>query len=949
MRIRSKRKGFAIVLVAALAGLIFLLGASLVVVSRLQTAAAHYDQRVRLARENARLALDLALAELQENAGKDIAVSFNGDVLSEANSDDFKGTRTGAVLQPFWTGVSQGGSTSWLVTRPLEGTLVTPDVTHSRPSVVLLGAGTVGDNDKLKVSVPTESIEVEGVDGFQATESKLIGNYGYWVGDLGVKGSYAWYDQVDRVVHSPYVLDPDRVPPEPGGEDSYSFPALDGDETFVSQHRLRQMSIAKPRINYVDTNDGANPMRIDSFLSDFQFRDDFGDTSTSDLQDDRYIVNLEQADVEDYFHDFTPLSKGLMVDSQRGGFKHDLSLDDTVAGFQSYAYYSRAGDSNFSIEDGYDSQRFRIEELYPEILPTLPPAIVQFSLNYSVSLSAASDGEQLLKISYQADVEFWNPFSSEMDFEGGSWVLSVFGLPTLSILDDDEGGEILSQPLGLVQFEVSKFSADPMRAGEIVLLSGPQATGGGGVDSLYLLGEGAISPAVLFEDTISSSEEITSLNMSFDSTPSNLGVQLSLLDAGGVEIVSSLIGLGGGSIYTLENKSFDEILNSAARFGFSWKIRDDKLPLGQGYNPLVPNLSADTLDGWVSDSTAEVNYGPTFFSGASSLLGFNGTGGESLDTGYDVPAILLPKQKLVNVGQLSAAISTGSSENSLSLGQIGDDNNNEFFDKYFFSSIPSDSLGWSYENRIPNAFYVPKSGLTIPDLAVSNGSAAESLFVHGMFNVHSTSIDAWTAILKGSPVSEHPYWADIFDSASFLFMNHPLGGEDINILDPDPAPAAESIEAVRASLKKNAFALTATEVETLAGLVVKEIRTYVQGTDGPFNSLEEFVNAGILQKAIDAMDINPDWVVAGTPAEFRQSTILNLISGILSVRSDTFLVRAYGDAVDPADPSKIWAKAYCEAIIQRTHEEYGDVASATLEIDRKFEVVAFRWLAPSEI
>ena len=62
----------------------------------------------------------------------------------------------------------------------------------------------------------------------------------------------------------------------------------------------------------------------------------------------------------------------------------------------------------------------------------------------------------------------------------------------------------------------------------------------------------------------------------------------------------------------------------------------------------------------------------------------------------------------------------------------------------------------------------------------------------------------------------------------------------------------------------------------------------------------------------------------------------------LTVRSDTFRIRAYGDAVNPVDSARIEAVAYCEAIVQRTVEELPGFG-------RRFVVSYFRWLSPGEI
>ena len=62
----------------------------------------------------------------------------------------------------------------------------------------------------------------------------------------------------------------------------------------------------------------------------------------------------------------------------------------------------------------------------------------------------------------------------------------------------------------------------------------------------------------------------------------------------------------------------------------------------------------------------------------------------------------------------------------------------------------------------------------------------------------------------------------------------------------------------------------------------------------------------------------------------------------LAVRSDTFRIRAYGDAVNPSDPTKVESTAWCEAIVQRIKD---DPASPR----GRFVITYFRWLSPDDI
>ncbi len=95
----------------------------------------------------------------------------------------------------------------------------------------------------------------------------------------------------------------------------------------------------------------------------------------------------------------------------------------------------------------------------------------------------------------------------------------------------------------------------------------------------------------------------------------------------------------------------------------------------------------------------------------------------------------------------------------------------------------------------------------------------------------------------------------------------------------------------------------------------------------------------------------------GIPGWLTQADVLQVIGNSLTVRSDTFRIRAYGESLD-ASGNPV-AKAHCEAIIQR-FPKYIDPADApsvrggslkTLNqtYGRKFEIISFRWLSPNEV
>ncbi|MBC2605386.1 hypothetical protein [Pelagicoccus albus] len=998
------RRGFAIILVAALAGLVFLLGASLVVVSRLQTASANYDQRVRLARENALAAMDMAIAELQASMGPDRSVSYYADVYRSNTSDDFKSPSAdaeGGLSQAFWTAANDvSGTERWLVTRPIDsdfngadaGDAADPLSDDYEASVVLLGEGTLGDSaEELGVSVPKERIHMDSVEGF--TDSRAIGSYAFWVGDLGTKASYALYDQTDEA-----LLDEDY------------------DYTTSRRHRLRWLRLTKPAIDgttsvdLVDTDyegvgtysDGTslptNPERIDVFGSDLQFRERFGSSD----EPERYLDGLTQAEFESYFQDFTPLSRGLVIDSESGGFRKDLSLlvqtSDTDYDEQllPYAALGRAlmpssmgvvqnvypirGDGSTEYSD------HRFVEGQEVLTRSISPIITEFNLNYSVYLSQVTPtgNEYRIYVSVAAWLELWNPFASPIGLGAGRLLVEVSGLPELSVGLENTASEIkrvqLTDPLaesdpGSFVFAIENFGNNEtdLRPGQVTAYSGPEDGASGVVGSSYDLAWGpeyvGSDDRVVFDlGTVELSETPSTLVLNFadgsEFVEAALEVDLFLEDESGEQFLQA---------YTLEhNFSLDSFVHNDPTsegkpvFGFGWEISDSVFDPASGYDPFAtePIESAFLTDPGSGGSTDSYAYrdangsGESGYAGSDHILGFNPLDKASFEnpalyidsSDLDVPVSPLPKQELVSVYLLSGASSGPGS--LLSLGDVGN-SFNYLMDEFFFSTIPQNLSPLDDELILPNTGYVPKADAVLSDLLPDIDSVAEpleipasSLEIEGMFNVHSTSIDAWASLLKGYKSSELGNWSVLFGDDKYLFFNWPLGGEDCFALveDEDEVPDTGSADAIRASFKQNVVALTEVQVDALAEAIVSRIREYMQSGAGPFRSLQEFADSGVLSTAIADLDLNEEWVVEGSPAEFRQSTIFNMIGPYLSVRSDTFLIRAYGDAVDPSDEERVWARAYCEAILQRSSEELDDS-----NLGRKFEVVAFRWLSPSEI
>ena len=78
--------------------------------------------------------------------------------------------------------------------------------------------------------------------------------------------------------------------------------------------------------------------------------------------------------------------------------------------------------------------------------------------------------------------------------------------------------------------------------------------------------------------------------------------------------------------------------------------------------------------------------------------------------------------------------------------------------------------------------------------------------------------------------------------------------------------------------------------------------------------------------------------------------VLQSLSPYMTVRSDTFTIRAYGEARNAAT-QEVEARAWCEALAQRLPSllHSGDPMRNAEGLGRRFQIVQFRWLSAKEI
>ncbi len=276
---------------------------------------------------------------------------------------------------------------------------------------------------------------------------------------------------------------------------------------------------------------------------------------------------------------------------------------------------------------------------------------------------------------------------------------------------------------------------------------------------------------------------------------------------------------------------------------------------------------------------------------------------------------------------------------------------------------------------------------------------AGHLMVKGPFNVNSTSVEAWKVFfssLKGKPIAyldggKAPKEAATGSTAPIGMGSLPTGLPADTTATEDPRDPQQW---------KGLRVITEEEIDALAQAMVREVKKR-----GPFLSLSEFVNRrldpnntdgvalkGALQAALDydgadskgpEVTINKNFrsdarilddevetidfafedaakgpAAYGSSAYVDQADVLRQFAEQLTPRGDTFVIRAYGDALDKN--GKVIARAWCEAVVQRTpdyvdktdenHLPFSDLQSeANKRFGRSFQIYSFRWLNSSEI
>ncbi|MDP0497648.1 MAG: hypothetical protein Q7Q73_15705 [Verrucomicrobiota bacterium JB024] len=1078
--------------------------------ARVELATTQTYQYKNLSEQNALLALNIAIGELQNMAGPDQRSTARADILTDLSTSQGKPAEGKGYLTGVWSNEPVANGTGdmqflgWLVSGAPEETGANMSDWHTRPwsgdTVVLIGDETA-DNDNARgnnnaFAVSAQKVEIAGGSG------DIFGHYAYWVGDEGLKAKLNMIESSDELAAHPSA-----------------------EETFNRLHAIQKVNPSILEIaaglDYDDEQD-RNSLRRASSRGLFELIDRNASANAPSM-------------VKSGFHDYALSSAGLLTNALQGGLKTDLTrgLDDQPLAGKLFddsgddkpaprwellkSYYglkNEVSGNSISVRGQTDTA----QGIYPVLLAD------DMAYGFYFQPIASTTNYQLHAIIWTA-VVLHNPY--DVAIAPADYIFESNNLPELPknhlrfTLSKDGSvnrffvKENVSAATGTTTRYVRYMTKEPIgfAPGEVKVLS-MQAENNFAIGGFYnasnmpdearvmapgyrestgylmipltrnFKNDNANSPPHLtYPDGIFEREDLID-----ETNPANPPAPYTMAIACGGKVSLNVYAVtpNGGEAYI---GGITQEGSGTVASGVQSRDTIPDIPIGVrvgGARTLLPRSSGGY--GWrlLADFNYRSHKNPgdesvayTFWNGGGNWLsgGFVNTAmgsnsitynssdddaafaGRSIreDGEHEVVLFSVPRENIFSLGDLRHAnlrstLYLGSNGNAqdytIPTYVVGNSWANMFmplnaadytyrvnealWDQYFFSSIPAGTTDWSAP--FPNARIVP--GFLNPDnqpdvdAILDRDEAAGFLAVDGAFNVNSTSVAAWRAVLGGlSDIVDDPDAAgetldNIFPRITNWAFEDYHSGDIGNNTDTSKIPRMWS----------GFRSLSDDELETLAERIVEQVKLR-----GPFPSVASFVNRtltdkdpvaspdtapggnarlhvlvdqhdtrlkGTLQAAIDHVDVNGDglpdinedlrqadyqeslgsavtaafatgveeplgiidqgairtdqtydglapkyrensygYFSTDAPGFLSQTDILAALAPLMTVRSDTFTIRCYGDAVNPLT-GQVESRTWCEALVQRTPEgiDPNDPAAG-----RRFRVVNFRWLDEDDV
>ncbi|HTJ79742.1 MAG TPA: hypothetical protein VL357_12175 [Rariglobus sp.] len=1063
---QALRGGFALLITITLLAFLVLILVSLAALTRVETQVADNQKKLEQARQNALMALNIAIGQLQKYAGPDARMTARAEITS-----------TVAVTNPYFTGVwdAAGSSASplvWLVsgcentdTTPAQLLSGAPDPSSDTvsddllflvgdQSVAVIPPAPTATEKSRRIKIVKQDIKAAAgtVQGFEATAAPVVvGRYAWWVGDEGMKASLALPDRAEEVKYAPWY-DPNNP---------------DRDE---QRRRIHQQIGSLPNYFRADTattlfaKEGFDPLASAGLLAKITTTSQFGLLTPA--------VGSMTGFARGHYHDFTTVARGVLANTRSdayGGLLHDLSLnpDELGAAFSAYvdytSYMETPGQTLAGSDPAYpeitdvDSPRRRYKITAPVVaaassgLPdmvfSVAPVMTDFMLQFRFFHSAANK----LTVRARLYAALWNPYTAALaPASTDALELDITGLPRVIVTDGTSGASTV--------VDLQAALPSPIRGSDGALKVGlpfgnTESTNGSQADRSSWL------PGRVYGWTTESGSTPTGDLEFYNKTLNVTGWSYSAVSLAGVASSSLSVDTGGsdvpGLIIKLKSsagvlatyttpvfKAVDGVATASLpwQFGFATRL---KQPLSgdadrtwlKTFDPRNVSLPAGGLGGF--DPNQDITpLDPNVYASATSattaypqylLYRVQGTSSLSLGSYNDAPLYELPRLPLLSVGELQHLQLKDT--RPFAIGNSWGGSVNGMFDRYFFSGLPSTTTAAAGVPDLGAGQPLPNWNLQVTDttdisvVRAEGALSAKHLLQAGAFNINSTSVAAWRAVLSSVRFPQAFAPADIENSGGSAFGTQKsstgLGQEPF---DADATlgsgvaapvflrfsqsaqetyfwkPVSSTTMTNRRELGTYAFRLglrgsdnqtsavstvdgsvtaqrvTTDQIEELATQIVNLLKARA-ATKGSFRNLEEFLGpqngAGtpsLLEAAISGTTINapevqpldtmttkmPDGLSYGagfSALTLTQADIASALAPYLRARSDTFKIRSYGEAINPVT-RQISGKAWLEATVQRvsaTVDATDNIEKPTGSFGRRFKILSFQWLSPSDI
>lgn len=1019
-------QGFALVIALSLMAFTLLLVLSILTLIEVETRSAQTNLHTLKARESARLALTMAIGQLQEHAGHDRRVTARAELLGDKTIQSSTRFWAGA-----WDATDMDKTPVWLVS----GNNPNP---RSAPvkSIRLVGPGTVGDASDQYVQVP--AIDILNAAG------DISSRIGWWISDEGVKASVASLPLDDRP--TPNFIDDDNSL-------QLQLAATHGLGAIFNQYDHLQSKSSK-------LLDRISSMELLDSLDDF-------DPVTSG---------------EHLFHALTPGSYGVLASTADAGLMQDLSLFPELlgTGLKNYlqlgeTHADRMASKEFplarkrlltdmvGLEEIGVLQNGEITMKDGEIAMPIIPVLSNFVIAFTIRTKTAAAKDENFLLRARFFCEFWNPFTHTLkmtDDEGDPihLELEITGFPEVTVHGtDEEGNPINSGPIKLQ--EVMAVSGNSKNAVIIRMLNGDSEPWFPGRSKNWVGIENNPSDSVHSpynsvrtdgkqwhfnkntlggDDGIDTSISGFSGNIRHESKEQHtLQIKIYRVTKSSRKLLSTLNGFTYEPIDTLNPVDREYYPNTYKymTFGYHVMLREPNNSDKSGdffrglwlkdHDPRSP--LPVFRDDWHLNNSMEKNTGSPYvaiFNGNEEIdppepskiyqseeggtidsdrlerLLDRSKGGANAfhDLWQDAPLFELPRKRVLSLASLQHIYIHNERPFQVgnSWGSQGEHNTLSWFDRYYFSGLSrnDDLADFNQQAGPPNPClqFVDTNDFLAQfsewkkdpaSSALSARNPAQHFMVANRFNINSTSIDAWKAVLSSLRLKDfsHLNWPnektsdpdtlELINSSrkegSFTRFSHSLEETYQATNPPKSLKTAPS-----AFYRLGARRFDSNEFEVFA----KEIVRLIKKKGRPFESMEAFLselspgNGSLLEQAIKKALTHPItgrqqwrhiWETTGQKAEdelpididhfspgfLTQADVIAAIGPMLAPRSDTFKIRARGESFNHS--GELIGSATIEAILQRIPEAIDPSTPLDKSTYRRWKMTSMRWLTDSEL